>query len=272
VIATFKGSGAKGRLKLLVEAESLFNDGTAASIFAVALAISAPTLSVPLTGLHIVALVFSNFFGGILCGLIVGGITLAFAWRTSDHLIEMTFTTVAAYGSFLLADSLHCSGVISAMCAGLVMGNAGYENTFTEKGKEALEPFWEFIAFVSNSIIFILMGQALTKVHFQPIWRIALEISLLVMIARAVSVVACCAPFVKGKQAVNLKHQTALIWGGLRGALALALAMALPESIPHRSEIIGVVFSVVGFSIIVQGLTMPNLLRKIGETGRTHIH
>lgn len=122
VIATFKELGVTGRLRLLVEAESLFNDGTVAVIFGIALAaISGGTISA--------GGIASNFIitvvGGVLCGLLTSGAMILLAGRTEDHLIELTFTTVAAYGSFLLAEHFHFSGVLATLAAGILIGNTG---------------------------------------------------------------------------------------------------------------------------------------------------
>jgi CPA1 family monovalent cation:H+ antiporter len=270
VIATFKETGVGGRLKLLIEAESLFNDGTAAAFFTIALSALFSTQHWASSPIAIILLVVRIFVGAIACGLIVGGAALAIVGRTNDHLVEMTLTTVAAYASFLLAEKLGCSGIISAMSAGLLMGNLGITNVYSDKGRESLEAFWEFFAFVVNSIIFLLMGGELSEVSFRAIWLPALIVIALTLAARALSVYLSCAIFAKSRLKVSKMHQAALIWGGLRGALALALALGLPQSIPHRSALVGIVFATVGFSILVQGSTMPLLLRRIGEIQTPH--
>ena len=116
VIATFKEAGVEGRLRLLVEAESLFNDGTAAVLFGVALAATGGDTSAPGTSRKVSVTVF----GGVVCGAIIGGAALLLAGRTDDHLVEITFTLVAAYGSFLLAEHFHLSGVLATLTAGIL--------------------------------------------------------------------------------------------------------------------------------------------------------
>src|SRR5215207_9293579 len=155
VIATFKEAGVHGRLRLLMEAESLFNDSAAAVAFSIAL-VFASGGSITLFG-TLQTLVIT-IAGGILCGALVAGGVLLLAGRTDDHLIEITLTTVAAYGSFLLAEHFHLSGVLASLVAGLLTGNIGSLGSFTDKGREGVLSFWEFIAFVVNSLIFMLIG------------------------------------------------------------------------------------------------------------------
>lgn len=127
VIAMFKDVGVKGRLRLLVESESLFNDGVAAVLFSLALtwAVAREDAGV---GAFSVAELFFTSFGGVAIGLAVGGAAILVAWRTADHLVETALTTIAAYGSFLLAERFHCSGVLATVGAGLLMGNLAVLN------------------------------------------------------------------------------------------------------------------------------------------------
>ncbi len=133
VIATFKEAKAHGRLLVLIEAESLFNDGTAAVAFGVVVALASGQ---QLTSIEITAMLLKTIAGGVLCGAVVALAALLLAGRTDDHLVEITFTTVAAYGSFLLADHFGLSGVLAAITAGLVMGNFKLFNAISERGKE----------------------------------------------------------------------------------------------------------------------------------------
>jgi len=262
VIATFKEAGVKGRLRLLVEAESLFNDGTVAVLFAVALAVVAGG---QVSALGVTQSFFVTFFGGIVCGAIVGGIALLLAGRTDDHLVEITFTTVAAYGSFLLAEHFHLSGVLATLTAGVLIGNTGSLGAITDKGREAVESFWEYVGFVVNSLIFLLIGLRLGLEKLSAVWLPTLIVIVFVTLGRAVAVYACCALFRRSKLRVSRNHQHVLFWGGLRGALALALALGLPNDTPLHDDIISVSFAVVAYSVIVQGLTMTPLLRRLGE-------
>jgi CPA1 family monovalent cation:H+ antiporter len=262
VIATFKEAGVQGRLRLLVEAESLFNDGAAAVAFSIALAFAT---SGSITTSDTVQIFFITVAGGILCGAIIAGAVLILAGGTDDHLIELTLTAVAAYGSFLLAEHFHLSGVLASLVAGLLTGNLGSLGSFTDKGREAVVSFWDFIAFVVNSLIFMLIGIEVAYQNFSNLlFPIGIAI-LLVLFGRAIAIYPLSAVFLRSGLQISFNHQHILFWGGLRGALALALALGLPPEMPQRETIVAVAFGVVAFSIFAQGLTMVPLLRKLKE-------
>lgn len=261
VIATFKDAGVGGRLRMLVEAESLFNDGTAAVLFALMIALSQghePSLA------GVLANVVLMVGGGVACGAFVTLVVLYLAGKTTDHLIEITLTTVIAFGSFLLAEHFHCSGVLATLTAGLIVGNRGHLGSISEKGRESVEAFWEYVAFVANSLIFLLIGVHEMKQSFNGVWVAAAMAIVLVTTGRAVAIYPIAAAFSATKLRVDVSSQHIMVWGGLRGALALGLALGLPDTLPYRSEIVAVAFAVVAFSVIVQGLTMPPLLRALG--------
>jgi len=262
VIATFREAKAHGRLLLLIESESLFNDGTAAVAFTIAIAL---VLGQDLTPMAMAASLLTTAGGGVLCGAVVAGGALLLAGHTEDHLVEITITTVAAYGSFLLAEHFHLSGVLATITAGLVLGNPSPINKISAQGKEALHAFWEYAAFIANSLIFLLIGMHEAHQNFKAVWMPAVIAIALVTLGRAVAVYPCCFLFFRSPLRVTRRNQHVLFWGGLRGALALALALGLPPEISLRGEIITVSFAVVAFSIFVQGLTISPLLRRLGE-------
>ncbi|MGP8247619.1 MAG: cation:proton antiporter [Bryobacteraceae bacterium] len=262
VIATFKEAKAHGRLLVLIEAESLLNDGTAAVAFGVVVAMASGQ---QFTSLEIVATLLKAIGGGILCGGTVALGALLLAGRTDDHLVEITFTTVGAYGSFLLADHFGWSGVLATITAGLCMGRFNSRNAVSERGKEAVQAFWEYAAFVANSLVFLLIGMHEAHQNFAAIWIPAVLAIALVTMGRAAAIYFCCFIFSRSSLRVTMKHQLVLFWGGLRGALALALALGLPPEVPRREDIIIVSFAVVAFSVFVQGLTMAPFLRRMGE-------
>jgi CPA1 family monovalent cation:H+ antiporter len=265
VISTFKEAKARGRLLVLIEAESLLNDGTAAVAFGVVVAIASGQRLAPI---EITALLLKTIVGGVLCGALVALAALFLAGRTKDHLVETTFTTVAAYGSFLLADHFGLSGVLATISAGLVMGNFKSLSAISERGREAVQAFWEYAAFVSNSLVFLLIGMHEAHQNFVAIWLPAVTAIVLVTLGRALAIYPCCLLFSRSRIRITSKHQHVLFWGGLRGALALALALGLPATVPLREQIISISFAVVAFSVFVQGLTMVPFLRKMGEIPR----
>jgi monovalent cation:H+ antiporter, CPA1 family len=266
VIATFRDAKVRGRLLLLIESESLLNDGTAAVLYVICLDLALGRTATPLEVTTKLAITVG---GSLVCGAIVAGAALLLAGRTDDHLVEITFTTVAAYGSFLLAEHLHLSGVLATLVAGVTLGNLGQLGAISERGREAVRAFWEYAAFVANSLVFLLIGIREANQDFRGGWlSVALAI-LLVTFTRAVAVYPCCALFSWSTLRVGMRHQHVLFWGGLRGALALALALALPPEVPHRASIVTVSFAVVAFSVFVQGLSLTPLLRTFGEIRKT---
>jgi monovalent cation:H+ antiporter, CPA1 family len=260
VIAIFKEAHADKRLQLLVESESILNDGTSLVGFAIVL--------MAVTGgvagfAEITLLTVKTVAGGILCGAVVAAVILALAGRTEDALVDIALTLVSAYGSFLIAEHFEVSGVLATMTAGLAIGNAGHLLPLPERQKMEVGTFWEAVAFVVNSFIFILIGVHRGHLGYE-FWMIAFIATLVVIVSRAVAVYPCCALFVRSRLRVPLAFQHVLFWGGLRGAVALTLSLGLPIDLPHREEIVYVTFAVVSFSIIVQGLTMTTLVRKLG--------
>jgi CPA1 family monovalent cation:H+ antiporter len=266
VIAMFKDTGVKGRLRLLVESESLFNDGVAAVLFGLVLT-WAQASGHAASGVASVAIALSfTSGGGIAIGLLVGAAAVALAGRTTDHLVETALTAVAAYGSFLLAEHFHCSGVLATVAAGLLMGNVAVRegarlSVISEQTREFLIDFWEFGAFLANSFVFLLIGISVAGIPFVTLGVLQLMTAIgLVLAGRLLTVYPLSLFFWRTQWKIPLREQHILWWGGLRGALALALALALPPTLAFHSEILIATFGVVVFSVIVQGLTMPMFL------------
>ncbi|HEY8433537.1 MAG TPA: cation:proton antiporter [Sphingomicrobium sp.] len=262
VIAAFKEMKADKRLCMLVESESLLNDGVAAVAFAVLVGVAGGASA----GLgNIIPAFLWTLFGGGLIGAAVSGLVLLLAGRTNDHLVEITLTTLAAYGSFLIAERLHASGVLASLTAGLMIGSLGSLGAISDKGRPHVLAAWEFFAFVANSFVFLLIGIQLVGAPISRLGSVTAAIAiLLVLIGRAVAVYPISSIFMRSKLRVPTGFQNVLFWGGLRGALGLALALAVPASVPERGAIILSAFVVVAFSIFVQGLTMPWLVRRLG--------
>jgi len=263
VIATFKEAKVHGRLRMLIESESLLNDGTAAVAFVAVLGVLAGDHQ---TVLSISGDLLVTVFGGALIGGVVAYLFMLLAGRTPDYLVEITFTTLAAYGSFFAAEHYDCSGVLAALTAGLVVGNFRSSGSISTAGRHALGPFWEYLAFVANSLVFLLIGAQEAQQHFQGLWVPVLLAIALVTLGRAVAIYPVCAIFARSRLKVEIRHQHVLFWGGLRGALALALALSVPDRLPQHNAIIVITFAVVAFSIFAQGLTITPLMRRLGRS------
>jgi monovalent cation:H+ antiporter, CPA1 family len=272
VIALLRESGVTGRLRLLIEAESLINDGAAAVLFTLVLAWAAHDPTTASGPFEAVTAFVEIAGGGLLVGLGVGAAAVLVAGTSQDHLIETALTAVAAFGSFLIAEHFHTSGVLATVAAGIVMGNLGVLGdkdgsglALSAQGRMFVLEFWEFAAFLANSLVFLLMGSAMASIDFAREGWAALAIAVaLALVGRAVAVYPISLAFSRSRWAVPLNQQHLLWWGGLRGALALALALALPIDLPQREDILIVAFAVVAFSVIIQGLSAPFALRWLG--------
>ncbi len=264
VIALLRDTGLTGRLRLLIEAESLINDGAAAVLFTLVLAWAAHNPETAGGPFEVVKTFIEIAGGGVAVGLLVGVGAVLVAWTSEDYLVQTALTAVAAFGSFLIAEHLNASGVLATVSAGIVMGNLrvlgpseGFGLALTASGR-FVPQFWEFAAFLANSLVFLLIGSAMAAIDFVREGWLALALTVLLALAgRAVAVYPVCLAFAYTRWAVPLNQQHLLWWGGLRGALALALALALPPHIPQREDILIVAFAVVAFSVLFQGLTAP---------------
>lgn len=261
VIAAFREMRAEKRLSMVVESESLLNDGAAAAAFAVLLAIAGGGSNGPLAST--IAFLWATG-GGVLTGLAISGLAILIAGRTNDHLVEITLTTVVAYSSFLAAEHFHASGVIAALTAGITIGRFS-EKVFADEEGPLVRSIWDYIAFLANSLIFILIGMNEANQPFLEFVSLAaLGAIALVLLGRAMSIYPLAFMFSRSRWRLPMPYQHILFWGGLRGALALALALGVPVFVPERNAIILTAFLVVAFSILVQGLTMPRLLKWYG--------
>ncbi len=260
----FKDAKVHGRIRLLIEAESLFNDATAAVAFTIAIGFASGQSTGPI---GITRTLLIMVAGSLVCGAVVAGIVLLLAGATDDHLVEITFTTVAAFGSFLLAEHFHLSGVLASLTAGLILGNVGHL-AIAPKERAAVEEFWEYAAFVANSLIFLLIGMRLANQDYGFVWLPALIAIAVVLFGRALAIYPLSLLFARSSLRISIRHQHLLFWGGLRGALALALALGLPADLPGREAVITVAFAMVAFSIFIQGLTIKPLMRRLGEISK----
>jgi CPA1 family monovalent cation:H+ antiporter len=264
VIAAFREMRCEPRVSMVVESESLLNDGVAAVGFAVLSAIAAGASA---NATSVVPQFLWTLGGGVLVGLAVSGVILLIVGRTDDPLVEITLTTIAAYASFLIAEELHASGIIGALAAGLVVGNLGWGGVLSEEGKMRVHYAWEYFAFLANSLVFILIGLNTASLPLMQLGSVGVIAIGFVLLGRAISIYPLAALFGRSPWKLPASYQHTLFWGGLRGALALALALAVPASVPERTAIIVTAFVVVAFSILVQGLTMPWLIKRfeLGE-------
>jgi Na+:H+ antiporter len=258
VLAIFKNrAGIDPRLSLIIEGESLLNDGTAAALFQIILA---GILAGHFNVIHGIGEFLLAVVGGAGVGICLGYLASKITEKLDDPQIEITLTTLVAYGSYLLAYHMHLSGIIATAAAGLVVGNIG-KHGMGPQTKTALQAFWEYAAFVMNSLIFLLIGLEVHVGSLLRSYRLVLSAVLAVIIGRALSVYLLVPATNALAENIPVKWQHVLFWGGLRGALALALALSLDSSFPSRGRLLDLTFGVVVFSILIQALTIRPLLR-----------
>jgi CPA1 family monovalent cation:H+ antiporter len=262
VVALFKNLGAPTRLGVLTEGESLLNDGTAVVLFTIVYQ------AVTSNAGGGIAAGFSEFFRVAGLGLTVGGAvalgTSHIIRRVDDPMIEITLTTMTAYGSFVIAEHFAVSGVIATVTAGMVCGSYAAPRGMTETTRVALEAFWEYIAFALNSLVFLLIGLEVRVGELVANWAPIFGAFVAVTVGRAAVVFAVCALVRATSERVPWRWSVMLTWGGLRGALSMVLALALPVEFRGRALIVTMTFGVVLLSIVVQGTTAGPLLRALG--------
>jgi CPA1 family monovalent cation:H+ antiporter len=179
-------------------------------------------------------------------------------------MIEITLTTIAAYGSFLAAEHFHCSGVIATVSAGILCGNYGARVGMSPSTRIAVETFWEYVVFALNSIVFLLIG---LEVDFQALlasWQAILVAYLVVTGSRALVIFGASSLLRRTRERIPWAWSVILTWGGLRGGLPMVLVLSLSKDFPHRELLVSMTFGVVILSILVHGLTMSPLLRWLG--------
>ena len=264
VIASFREMGCQPRISMVVESESLLNDGVAAVGFAVLSAVAAGASPAAFT---IIPAFVWTLGGGVLIGIAISGAILLIVGRTDDPLVEITLTTIAAYDAFLLAEHFHASGIISALTGGLLIGSWG-TRFLSHEGRDRVRGAWEYFAFLANSFVFILIGMTEANQPLRDLGSFGVIVAIVTVLAgRAISVYPLAAAFRRSRWRLSAAYQHTLFWGGLRGALALALALAVPPTVVERNAIIITAFVVVAFSILVQGLTMPMLIKHFALAG-----
>lgn len=266
VLALLKHYGLPMRLATIVEGESLFNDGTAVVVFRilVGLAVGSASHSAGWLALESLREFGLVVIGGVAAGAIVGLLGSKLTSYFDDHLLEIMLTTIAAYGSFLLAEGLGVSPVIAVLVAGLVIGNYGRRTGMSATTQVAVNAFWEYAAFVVNSLVFLLIGLEIQmSVLLQNASAIGWAV-LAVLVARPIVVYGLIPLCNLAGPKVPTRWQHVLVWGGLRGSLSVALVLSLPTSIPGRSQLVAMIFGSVIFSLLVQGLSMSRFLRALG--------
>ncbi len=275
VLAIFKEMGVPKRLYQIVEGESLVNDGVAVVVFAIVVAViglhSNHLAHVELDSVQAIIVFAGTIFakttvGGILVGAAIGGLASIVTRQIDDHLIEITLTTLVAWGSFLVAEELHVSGVLSTVSAGVLMGSFGKYFGMSASTRLAVQDFWQYMGFLSNSFIFLLIGLELDPAAFLNNVPAVMLAFVVVLIARSILIYMGIPLVDLFSTPLPIRWRHVLVWGGLRGSLSMVLILGLPPDFAGRPFLINLVFGVVSVSLFLQGLTMTSLMKRLALT------
>lgn len=269
VLAIFREHGVAPDLAILVEGESIFNDGIGVVLFLLAVEVaSGHPVSVGDATVQFVR----EVAGGAIVGLALGYLTHRLLGRIDDHLIEVVTSLVLAYGAYLVADGLHTSGVMAVVVSGLIIGNYGRLFSMSPTTRISLAHFWDVAAFIANSLLFLLIG---LELEVGLLWSFGAAVAAAFVMMLIVRTLVVRGSFLIDRWLGGLPlprgWETVVDWGGLRGSVPIALVLGLPAAgmltSTLRTELIAVVFGAVFLSLVIQGLTMRPLLSHFGLVG-----
>ena len=261
VMGVLKEANVKKSLETKVAGESLFNDGVAVVIFAVILQLTQGS-DVDLSITNISWLLIKEAIGGFALGTVLGlGASNAMR-KIDDYKVSVLITLSVVMGGYLIAHSIHISGPLTMVAAGIVIGNYGKRTAMSSITKDYLNKFWELIDEILNAILFLFIGFELLIIHnITDYWLIGMCCILIVLFSRFLSIYipVVLIPFKNKFSSGTIK---VLVWGGLRGGVSIALVLSMDEG-PYKPLLVGITYFVVVFSIIVQGLTVGKLAKKV---------
>jgi monovalent cation:H+ antiporter, CPA1 family len=263
VIAVFKEVSVPSRLTTIVEGESLLNDGVALVLYnLVLLAHATGTFSLAI-GIQQLVIVIA---GGTLVGLVLGYLSAALFTRSEDNLSSILLTVAVALGAYQVGHLIGVSGVVAVVVAGLMVGNVGLSRQGSASNRVTLYSFWEYAGFGVNTFIFLLIG---VEVDLSTLWQ-TLPAVLLAIVAYQVGRILAVYPLLALAQRfdrpIPLRWQHVLFFGNIKGSLSMALALSLPASIAGRGDLIAIVFGTVLLSLVLQGLSLPLLVKRLRLT------
>lgn len=261
VISIFKSMRVNHRLETIIEGESLINDGIAVVLFNISAFYLLQYMEVGALGFGYGLLEFLKVvLGGLAIGGVLGYVFSQLTRFYDDYPLEIIFSLLLLYGSFFLAETIHVSGVIAVVTAGLIFGNYGSKIGMSPTTKLNIRSFWDVISLVANALVFLMVGLEITRIDMEDKWHLIGYAILLVLVARSIGVYVSMA-FVKN---VPTAWKHTLNWGGLKGSLSIALALSLPLGFDGRETLLVMAFGVVLFSLVVQGLTIKPLISWLG--------
>ena len=260
VLAILKSANAPKALETKIAGESLFNDGVAVVVFIVLLGIA--TGGHEATVGHITLLFLEEAVGGVIFGFLIGWLTYQMLKQVDNYQVEILLTLALVMGGYALASAIHTSGPIAVVVAGLLIGNQGRMLAMSEHSREHLDTFWELIDEILNAVLFVLIGLEVLVLPFtQDVLLASLAMIPLVLAARFISV-GLPISLLRLRREFSPGAVKILTWGGLRGGVSVALALSLPPS-DARDIILAITYTIVVFSIVVQGLTIGKLVKSV---------
>ena len=264
VVATFKRIPTPKALATIVDGESLLNDGTGLVLFSMAVA----ALATPIGAADAVLGFVGAIAISVAIGVGAGALASVVVRRVDQPFIELAITVVLAYGSFLVADRLGLSGVLATVTAAFIVSNFG-DHVLTRDGADVIDTAWALLAFLLTGLVFLLVGVAMSADRLAgALWPIAVAI-LGALVGRALIVyvllggVSRAAPLPGLAERIPMAWLHVLFWSGLRGAVAVAAALALPEDVPQRALLQDITFGVVLFTMLVQATTIGAVVRRL---------
>lgn len=259
VIAVFKEVSVPSRLSTIVEGESLFNDGVALVLFNLILLSQTRPIS-PVTGVQELVIVI---LGGTLVGLVLGYLSAELFARSDDSLSSILLTVALALGAFQAGQWLGVSGVVAVVVAGLLVGNVGLSRRVSASNRVTLYSFWEYAGFGVNTFIFLLIG---VELELTALWNTLPAVLLAIFayqMGRLLAVYGLLAILRWFDRPIPLRWQHVLFLGNIKGSLSMALALSLPLGLAGRSSLIAIVFGSVLLSLVVQGVGLPWLVKRL---------
>ncbi len=267
VLGILKTLGAPRRLSTQIAGESLFNDGVGVVVFLAIFGIAGLGADHGEVGTAGIALLFvQEAFGGALFGLAAGYVAFLMLKSIDDYTVEVLISLALVLGGYSLAMHLHISGPIAMVVAGLLIGNKGRLLAMSDKTRDHLDTFWELVDEILNAVLFVLIGLEVLVFEFGGSLFLAGLIAIpLVLLGRFIAVgIPILA--LNRSEAWNLTR--IMTWAGLRGGISVALALSIPRMahghvVPERDAILAMTYIVVVFSILVQGLSVGTLIRRL---------